>query len=469
MEKDFGLRFTDEVYATKDDVKKALNMSSIDSIWDKVMIFRAYYTRQIELQNIERVPFSFVLTPKFNSKVINVEKKLSKLLIKFSLELYSNNESAVLQRNLFYFNILNSLSSIYEININEETINAMLNNNIETLPVEYLFLNRYLECLKFIEKKNNGSVNVSLILSLYCKLRGIEFDVNNIDGYYRKTELLDKNDHVLMGKHYEASPVDRIKDLMENLCLFLTNSNLFSTCKAIACYFFINYIKPFEYYNEEMAILLFKYIMAKEDFDQIPCFINVEKLLSKEFENEIASLLKESEMRLDLTYIANYFTDFLLMELTNFDDLDSSFDNSAIYSENFNKAENYIKNNITIKENNEIKEEINVNHENDIQNLNGINYKQNISLPVLPVGLDQKDAEIVALNLLEIYPSMKKNQAEFYSRHCTIGKYYTISQYKKEQNVAYETARTSMDNLVNLGFYKKEQIKNKFVYTPVVK
>ena len=47
MEKDFGLRFTDETYATKDDVKRALNISSIDSIWDKITQFRSYYTKQI--------------------------------------------------------------------------------------------------------------------------------------------------------------------------------------------------------------------------------------------------------------------------------------------------------------------------------------------------------------------------------------------------------------------------------------
>ena len=33
---------------------------------------------------------------------------------------------------------------------------------------------------------------------------------------------------------------------------------------------------------------------------------------------------------------------------------------------------------------------------------------------------------------------------------------------------AYETARTSMDNLVSEGFYQKEMIKNKkYVYTPI--
>ena len=45
MEKDFGLRFTDETYATKDDVKRALNISSIDSIWDKITQFR--YTEKL--------------------------------------------------------------------------------------------------------------------------------------------------------------------------------------------------------------------------------------------------------------------------------------------------------------------------------------------------------------------------------------------------------------------------------------
>ena len=40
-------------------------------------------------------------------------------------------------------------------------------------------------------------------------------------------------------------------------------------------------------------------------------------------------------------------------------------------------------------------------------------------------------------------------------------------QFKKEEDVAYETARTSMDFLADSGFYKKSQIRNKFVYTPI--
>ena len=46
-------------------------------------------------------------------------------------------------------------------------------------------------------------------------------------------------------------------------------------------------------------------------------------------------------------------------------------------------------------------------------------------------------------------------------------KSYTVDQYKKCVGCAYETARSSMNNLVLLGYYKKEILKKKFVYIPV--
>ena len=82
MEKDFGIRFTDESYATKDEVKKALNISSIDSIWDKVIQYRTYYTKQLPLRNIEYVPFNIVLPQYLLNKVIKIEKRISSSLVK---------------------------------------------------------------------------------------------------------------------------------------------------------------------------------------------------------------------------------------------------------------------------------------------------------------------------------------------------------------------------------------------------
>ena len=80
-----------------------------------------------------------------------------------------------------------------------------------------------------------------------------------------------------------------------------------------------------------------------------------------------------------------------------------------------------------------------------------------------------KEAKEYVLYLLETNPSISKKQAQFLSTHCTVGRYYTIQHFKSYCKVAYETARTSMDKLAALGYYEKLQVKNKFVYTPVLK
>ncbi|HOA11141.1 MAG TPA: hypothetical protein PKO14_01810, partial [Bacilli bacterium] len=66
-------------------------------------------------------------------------------------------------------------------------------------------------------------------------------------------------------------------------------------------------------------------------------------------------------------------------------------------------------------------------------------------------------------------PSLSRAQAYFYARHCTMGKYYSINDFKEVTGCAYETARTSMEHLANSGYYRKEKFKNKFIYTPTRK
>ena len=84
-------------------------------------------------------------------------------------------------------------------------------------------------------------------------------------------------------------------------------------------------------------------------------------------------------------------------------------------------------------------------------------------------NLSEKELKAKARELLERYPYMKKGQADFYVHHCTPGRYYTIQQYVKFEGVVYETARTSLDYLAGEGFYRKQSVKNKYVYTPINK
>ncbi|MFA6739132.1 MAG: IMCp domain-containing protein [Bacilli bacterium] len=81
-------------------------------------------------------------------------------------------------------------------------------------------------------------------------------------------------------------------------------------------------------------------------------------------------------------------------------------------------------------------------------------------------ALNDLDSDEYAKHLMELNPLIRDHQARFYATHRTKGRYYTIGQFKEFANCAYETARTSMDFLTTLGLYRKEQLKNKFVYTP---
>ena len=82
-------------------------------------------------------------------------------------------------------------------------------------------------------------------------------------------------------------------------------------------------------------------------------------------------------------------------------------------------------------------------------------------------SLSDKEVKMAARYLMETHPQLNRQQALFFASHSTLGRYYTVQDYKKAMKVAYETARTSMDRLAACKLFKKYRIKNKYVYTPL--
>lgn len=83
-----------------------------------------------------------------------------------------------------------------------------------------------------------------------------------------------------------------------------------------------------------------------------------------------------------------------------------------------------------------------------------------------PSAVDDLVAQKVH-GLLESYPVLHKVQAHFLVTHCTLGKFYTVDEFKSGEKVAYETARKGMDMLAQLGFYAKSKTGKKFTYAPL--
>lgn len=466
MEKNYGIRFSSETYATKEEVKLSLNMTNVDSIWEQINIYRSYYLVPLNLRNIERIPFNVCISPKLSRSFISNEKKLSKILTKYQIEKIKN-EQAFNELNTFsYLSILTTLRDIYKINVDINLLTSLISDNTSSLPIEYLVLKKYLDTLIYFKNKTSGPINQLLVISIYTKLRGIELDVTSLNSYYRKEEVEEASSHVFMGKHYEGCPVSKIEESMSSLFEYLSSNSELSVLDGLITFYYILYIKPFDYFNEEVALILLKYVMAHEGQEEIPFIINFEFLLDDNFINKIKDKMLESELQLDLTYfiyeVLPYVEEKINIVLSSLEEYSSKDINSEVHS--LPSEEERLINTEKFNVSKTLEDKY---YENHRLSESQIEYEQKVSLPTMPIGLDESDASLVALHLLELYPTLRKSQAEFYAHHCTLGKYYSINQFKEFASCAYETARTSMDNLATLGFYKKENVKNKFVYTPV--
>lgn len=66
--------------------------------------------------------------------------------------------------------------------------------------------------------------------------------------------------------------------------------------------------------------------------------------------------------------------------------------------------------------------------------------------------------------LQALYPFLSTKQIEFYCTHQRAFYYYTVTDYAKWHHCSNETARTSLNELVQLGWYKKQKVGKKYVY-----
>lgn len=453
LERDFAVRFSDDNYASKDEVKRSLNISSIDSIWDRITNYRSFFRKETGLNSIEHKPFSVCLTLPIQKRVVTLEKRLIKNMV-FLSKLDSGSESEFISNCLFVLG--RSYAEQDSLTIEDSTLKSLIEDTTSEVPQAYMSLKNYLQTLKCFVNRSASKFDINVLTAFYGKILRKEINANDFDSFLRIIDLNNPSDHIMFGRHYNAAPLDRIEKLLGDLFLFNENSSLFSLVKAIITYFYFIYIKPFDYFNEECALLSLKYVIAQDSIEKVPFLLNIENHLMNINLDKFKDKFILSELSCDLTYFVNYVLDIVESSIDDFDELVSQNEIVSIKNE-FSQVD-------------EIVEKKKVNIVNDLLvSKNPVVFEQKVSMPTLPVGLDEKDVDLIAENLLELYPSLKVNQAKFYASHCTIGKYYSIAQYKKETGVAYETARTSMDNLVALGFYKKEQIKNKYVYTPVVR
>lgn len=466
---DIGIRWSEEKYATKDEVRDAYNMSMIDNIWKQIIDYRRLYTKTLDLHNIDRTPYMVVVTQTIQLKVASVERRLSRILVK-THDMKAYGKELFAKRR--YAKTIEVLDSNYKTNISQEMVSHLLDEDLSTIPSQYSLIYNYIRTLKYYASGHyTDIIDYRLLESILKQIQGVSFDNLTLEKEYREEEI--ETSHYYQNNYvYKAAPIERIADMIDELCNFVRESDLSPVIKAIVANYYLNYVKPFDYLNEEANALFAKICLGHFDFDEASMYLNFEKIVF-DTDEKLNKISVECQKTLDLTYYVNYILDLLDEDLKDILDEIVLTERDEIKNEQIDLSEDE-----GLNAKSTVEEEAKPSERSVAVMARPVEFvklqepspyigESNVALPVFPAGLKEQDVEGIVTNLLEVYPYLKRTQAHFYACHCTIGKHYTISQFKKKENVAYETARTSMDFLAENGFYSKTKVRNKFVYSPV--
>jgi len=431
---DLAIRFTDEHYSTKQDVAKTLGTAVVDALWGTIVDYRATFARILPLQAMDKQPLQIVLTPSILEKVMAFDRKMSKVVSLLNYHQIQTELPSVFHPLLVP--ILTTVGKQYGASTAERNVMYILEEKDVERKAELASVNQYYRGLKLIAKRRQTKLDEDLMGELLMLLNTTQ----ELSMFYREKELTNRPKS-LVARVYEAAPYQLIEPMMQTLLTTIKTLTLSPIVVATIALYYLDYIKPFEAFNDEMSFLLFKNILVHSDYESAACYLNLEQLMENE---AYEKRLLEVQRTRDITYLL----DFLLQPMmTSVDQLLNrlvSMQKNAVIEEakqSSPKASSYPLPSPLPKE------------------------TKPFSSSEYTVG--EVEANRLQQHLLETHPSMKKGEAIFYARHHTLGKYYTLSQYKQQLECAYETARTSMEHLVKLGYYRKEKYKNKFVYTPV--
>ncbi len=457
---DLSVRFTDESYATRSDVMRALNTSLIDSIWRNIGEYRNRFSRVLSLRDIAKRPFRVTFTPNIIDKITGLERKFARAMSQFS-QLDRNDLERVSIQKESYRKILSFLAQKNNIAATDVDIMAIVTD--KNFNSAHQSLVDYYKTLRHFEQYHHNPIDDNFLADFLARIKG----EGELVSFYREKDFT-RPMQTVIGKEYDFAPAATIEFLMSDLFDFINNSEISFVVKMVATYYFFDYVKPFDNHNEEVAIVLVKSILAHNDIGDVSAFLPIEALFSMRNEN-FRKIFLEVQKTNDLTYALLAIIDLVINEIQNFLDLITQVKMTEVKKE-FRSLGNEGP---AFKPASEVKAETKPIIKQEVTTpLQKVEKERPIEVVAVPQPIDlpkEEDIKNVIKNLLESNPLLRPKQAEFYARHRTLGKYYTIGMYKKDMDVVYETARTSMDNLAQLGYYRRENIKNKFVYTPIKK
>lgn len=484
MGNDLAYRFTEERYCSKSDVMKELKTSLVDNIWGNILKFRQDYFINTGLRSIDSSPLLLCQSPAFFTNVVSrVESNLIRTMNEYSNIDASDTSFDVFEANA-YINCLKGIAKSNNATVNEVFLKSVVRHQIMSIDGDAQLLSRYVDALDYIKHNYIKPIDSDFMLALHKIVSGSSF------GYRNRNETNPEN-RVLIDRIYTSAPVNVLGNALTELFRFIENSDINTSVKASIVYYYVNLLKPFDKYTNEIAYLMAKAVLAHESMGDLAVYLPLE-MFEMEDGNEIAKLYNEVQRYNDVTYFVIYNIRMNERYFTGLLDLVINFKTNQIKQEQYvaepvnepepvKEPEPVVEEPVFVKEEikpvvEEVKPEPKVIEKPVVKPTvtpkpvaKEVQPTNELAVSYIPPALDEKEMNRLEVHLLELDPELRKREAHFYARHCTLGKRYTIQEFKKCNNCVYETARTGMDHLAELGYYKKEPVKNKFVYTPILR
>ena len=498
---ELAIRFTEGKYATKSEVGKELKMSMFDNIWSNILNYRSGYNRYLSIKSIEKNQLVVCFCPSVNALVNSADMKLIRLMKEQSRLSVTNGEvnrfeDECLIRSLKY------VAAEHQVEVSDNYLRSLIHGDIREASPDVRILTRYLDALNYVKKYHVNTIDVDFLAEIYSRLLG----TSELTSFYRTTEDANRENRVLIDRIYTSAPVYLIEGMMDSLFTFISTSTLSAATKASIAYYYINYIRPFSTFSDEVALLIAKAILAHDGLSELGVLLPLESLLVEQQE-EITRLFVEVQKTCDTTYFVNYSLKQMegkCDDLFNYiAQMKASTLKQDFYREDRPAPTQSVQQSLFDAVNEpepapapvyaapveptpvqpapapvqsapqpqpvieqpkveEVKPVV-----QPVAQEEPVSQQEQIAVAYIPPAIDEKQALRLEQHLLELDPSLRKHEARFYARHCTLGKSYTIAQYKRMIGCVYETARTAMDHLVELGYYRKDSSNKKFIYTPI--
>lgn len=518
MANELGVRFTDEMYATQGEVSSELQIGYVESIWKGILSYRNTYVRYLSLHLISGGQFSICYCPSILAKLENVDSLATRTFNKIN-SLHARGDYDAF-RNLALCDCLKEIVNVENLQISDEELLAIVKGHPKATTQAADKITNYLEALKYIESEQWENVDIDLLAEIYSRLTG----TSELTSFYREEDEVNRT---LINKLYNSAPSAMIEPMMEALFTFLKDTSISCFVRALVISFYVRYVKPFPALNSEISVLLMKALLVKE-YGASAVIIPLEKFLSTNNDN-IKKMFTEVQSTKDITYYVNVTIPILNSAFDSISSRQSNFEADAIQREYYGMGETQAEPEVaprvveTPRPTPKVSEESVIVTEVSEEAIpapivepeatpvvekvvapapqpaptpivqpaptpivkpapqpipepqpaptssGSVAYAPNQSViaTYLPPALDEREAQRLEEHLLELDPTMHRGEAAFYARHCTMGKKYTIQQCKRYLECAYETARKTMERLTELGYYKREMVKNKSVYTPI--